>query len=218
MSTALIVFAKAPIAGHAKTRLIPALGAQGAAALAECLMHAALEHAVAAGIGPVELCVTPDRNHPAFVAAVRRHGIVLAEQGDGDLGDRMARAFVRALRSHAKALLIGTDAPRLDAAYLRAAADALNSADAVFGPAADGGYTLVGLKQARPELFAGMRWSHDQVMAHTRARLARAKLRHVELPVLHDVDEPPDLVHLTPTLSRTIADTDSNTDRQPGRR
>lgn len=218
MSTALIVFAKAPIAGHAKTRLIPALGAQGAAALAECLMHATLEHAVAAGIGPVELCVTPDRNHPAFAAAVRRHGIVLTEQGDGDLGARMARAFDRVLRSHAQALLIGTDAPRLDAAYLRAAASALSSADAVFGPAADGGYTLIGMKQARPELFAGMHWSHDQVMAHTRLRLAQAKLRHLELPVLHDVDEPPDLVHLTPPLSRTIASADSNIDREPGRR
>lgn len=218
MSTALIVFAKAPLAGHAKTRLIPALGAQGAAALAERLMHAAIEHAVAAGIGPVELCVTPDASHPAFAVAVLRHGVALTEQGDGDLGDRMARAFDRVLRRHAQALLIGTDAPRLDAAYLRGAAEALHGADAVFGPAADGGYTLVGLKKARPELFAGMHWSHDQVMAHTRLRLKQAKLHHVELAVLHDVDRPPDLVHLATPLSSTMAVADSDTDREPGRR
>ena len=210
MNTGVIVFAKAPVAGYAKTRLIPTLGADGAAQLAERLMHAALAHAVAAALGPVELCVAPDRSHPAFAAALRRHGVTLTEQGDGDLGERMARAFERVLRVQSSALLIGTDAPGLDAAYLRAAAQALHGADAVFGPAADGGYTLVGLKQPAPELFMQMRWSHDQVMAHTRERLAQARLRHIELPLLHDVDKPADLVHLAahgihinPTLEPT---------------
>jgi rSAM/selenodomain-associated transferase 1 len=196
MSTAVIVFAKAPVAGYAKTRLIPALGAHGAADLAERLMHAALVHAVEAQLGPVELCVTPDRTHRAFADAARRHGVALTEQGDGDLGERMARAFERVLRTQPQALLIGTDAPGLDAAYLRAAALALRDADAVFGPAADGGYTLVGLKRPQPELFIHMRWSNARVMAHTRERLAQAKLRHVELPLMHDVDQPDDLVHL----------------------
>ena len=196
MNTGVIVFAKAPVAGYAKTRLIPVLGAHGAAQLAERLMDVALAHAVEAALGPVELCVAPDRSHPAFAAAVRRHNVALTEQSDGDLGERMARAFERVLRVLPSALLIGTDAPGLDAAYLRAAAQALHGADAVFGPAADGGYTLVGLKQPAPELFMQMRWSHDQVMAHTRERLAQSKLRHVELPLLHDVDEPADLLHL----------------------
>ena len=196
MTAAVIVFAKAPLAGHAKTRLIPALGAQGAADLAERLMHLAVAHALEAQLGPVELCVTPDRTHRAFADAVARHGVALTEQGDGDLGERMARALARLLCSQPNALLIGTDAPGLDAAYLRAAAEALRDADAVFGPAADGGYTLVGLKRPAPDLFLRMRWSHAQVMAHTRERLAQAGLRHVELPVLHDIDEPADLVHL----------------------
>ena len=210
MSTTIIVFAKAPVAGQAKTRLIPALGAQGAAQLAERLMHAALAHAVQAQLGAVELCVTPDRTHSAFVDAAQRHGVTLTEQGDGDLGERMARAFERALRTQTQALLIGTDAPGLDAAYLRAAAQALRSTDAVFGPAADGGYTLVGLQRPAPALFMQMHWSHERVMAHTRERLAQAGLRHVELPLLHDVDEPADLVHLAahgialnPTLEST---------------
>ena len=193
---AVIVFAKAPQAGFAKTRLIAALGAQGAAMLAERLMFATLEHALEADIGPMELCVTPDRTHPAFALAVQRGSITLSDQGEGGLGERMARAFERVLFTHDQALLIGTDAPRLDAHYLRAAAAALNEADAVFGPAADGGYALVGLRRAAPELFTGMHWSHDQVMALTRERLAALGLRHVELPVLHDIDEPADLCHL----------------------
>jgi rSAM/selenodomain-associated transferase 1 len=196
MSTTIIVFAKAPVAGYAKTRLIPALGAQGAAKLAERLMRLALAHAVEAQLGPVQLCVAPDRSHRAFGDAATQHCIALTEQGDGGLGERMARAFERVLRNQPQALLIGTDAPALDAAYLRAAAQALHDADAVLGPAADGGYTLVGLKRSRPELFLNMRWSHDQVLAQTRERLAQAKLRHIELPVLHDVDDPDDLVHL----------------------
>ncbi|HEY6352904.1 MAG TPA: TIGR04282 family arsenosugar biosynthesis glycosyltransferase [Burkholderiaceae bacterium] len=193
---AVIVFAKAPQAGYAKTRLIAALGAEGAARLAERLMRATIDHALEAGLGPVELCVTPDRTHPAFAAAERRGTICVTDQGGGDLGDRMARAFERVLAARGRALLIGTDAPRLDAPYLRAAAEVLHDADAVFGPAADGGYALVGLQRPAPGLFAGMRWSHDQVMAHTRERLAALGMRHVELPVLHDVDEPADLVHV----------------------
>ena len=193
---AVIVFAKAPQAGHAKTRLIAALGAEGAALLAERLLFATLDRALVADVGPVELCVTPQRTHPAFAAAAQRGAVTLTDQGNGDLGQRMARAFQRVLRTNSRALLIGTDTPRLDAPYLRAAAAALNDTDAVFGPAADGGYTLVGLQRPAPGLFVGMRWSHSQVMAHTRERLAALSLRHVELPILHDVDEPADLVHV----------------------
>jgi rSAM/selenodomain-associated transferase 1 len=145
----------------------------------------------------VQLCVTPNADHPAFAAATQRWpALTLTGQGDGDLGARMARAFERVLPQHGAALLIGTDAPALDAAYLRRAAQALQTTDAVFGPAADGGYALVGLRRAAPELFSGMRWSHDQVMAHTRERLTRLALRHVELPTVHDIDQPADLIHL----------------------
>jgi rSAM/selenodomain-associated transferase 1 len=200
---AVIVFAKAPLPGRAKTRLAVALGDVGAARLAERMMHATVDAAVTADVGPVQLCVTPDADHPAFDAARRRHAIAITHQGGGDLGDRMARAFERVLASQARALLVGTDAPRLDAAYLRAAAGALDGADAVFGPAADGGYTLVGLKRVAPQLFLQMHWSHGAVMAQTRQRLVQLHLRHVELPVLHDVDEPADLVHLPPHLMPT---------------
>ncbi len=198
VATAVIVMAKAPLPGFAKTRLIPALGADRAAALAERLLHAAVAEAVAAGIGPVDLCCAPDRTHPAFARHAGGAGIELSEQGDGDLGTRMARAFERRLANGRRAVMIGTDAPTLDAAMLAHAAGALSDADAVFVPAFDGGYALIGLRRAAPTLFDGMRWSTSTVMACTRERLAAAGLTHLELPAVADIDEPADLVHLPP--------------------
>lgn len=198
MSTAIIVFAKAPVPGLAKTRLAPALGEAGAAALAECMLRHALAQAVAADVGPVELCAAPDASHPALQAAAAEHGVRLTEQGTGDLGLRMHRAFARSLMHHGGVLLIGTDAPSMDAGVLRQAASALQDHDAVFVPALDGGYALVGQRRADPRWFTDMRWSHDRVMQDTRERLRAAGVRWAELPAVADIDEPADLVHLPP--------------------
>jgi uncharacterized protein len=192
----VIVMAKAPVAGLAKTRLIPALGAEGAAALAARMLTHAVNQALAAALGPVMLCGAPDVSHSAFAALATDPRLALHPQGDGDLGARMRRAFERALDTHGRAVLIGTDAPELDAAVLRAAADALTTHDAVIAPAHDGGYALIGLRRAEPRLFDAMPWSTAQVMAITRERLHQAGLRWHELPTLHDIDEPADLVHL----------------------
>jgi rSAM/selenodomain-associated transferase 1 len=198
MSTAIIVFAKAPVPGLAKTRLAPALGEAGAAALAERMLRHALAQATAADVGPVELCAAPDATHPALQAAAAAHGARLTEQGSGDLGLRMHRALARSLMRHGRALLIGTDAPALDATVLHQAASALQDHDAVFVPALDGGYALVGERRADPRWFSDMRWSHARVMEDTRERLRAAGVRWVELPPVADIDEPMDLVHLPP--------------------
>jgi rSAM/selenodomain-associated transferase 1 len=153
--TALIVFAKAPEAGRAKTRLIPALGAEGAAALAARLLDHALQQAADAGLAALELCVAPDATHPRLQAAAARHGAALTLQGEGDLGARMQRALSRRLALHERVLLIGTDAPSLDARVLHAAAAALDGHDAVFVPALDGGYALVGLARFGQSRAAG---------------------------------------------------------------
>jgi uncharacterized protein len=192
----VVVLAKAPVPGFAKTRLVPALGADGAAALAHWLLDRTMAASLAAGLGPVELCGTPDTAHPAFVAWAKRPGVVLAAQGEGDLGERMARAFERWLHDTPRVLLIGTDAPRLDAAVLRAAASALDEHDAVVVPAFDGGYALIGLRRPAPRLFTDMPWSTPHVMARTRERLRESAIGHVELAPLHDIDEPGDMVHL----------------------
>jgi rSAM/selenodomain-associated transferase 1 len=193
---AVIVMAKAPVAGLAKTRLIPALGAAGAAALAARMLGHAVGQALAAELGPVILWGAPDVSHPAFATLATDRRVTLHPQGEGDLGARMRRAFDRGLATHRRAVLIGTDAPALDAAVLRAAADSLTTHDAVFAPAHDGGYALIGLRRVEPRLFDAMPWSTAQVMEITRERLREGGLRWHELPPLHDIDEPADLIHL----------------------
>ena len=197
----IAIMAKAPVAGLAKTRLAPALGDAGAAALAERLLAHAVAQAAAAELGAVTLWATPDASHPAFVQAQRQHGLALTVQAEGDLGARMAQVFqVGFAQDCSPILLMGTDAPELGAAMLRQAAAALQMHDAVFVPAHDGGYALVGLRAAPPgllsALFGGMRWSTPQVMAQTRQRLAAAGIAHAELPSVADIDEPADLQHL----------------------
>lgn len=206
----VIVFAKAPVAGLAKTRLAPALGAHGAAALAARMLRHTLQQACAAGIGPVELCGAPDARHPAFDAALDGLDVARSAQGEGDLGSRMQRALARALVAGDRALLIGTDAPALDAPRLRRAAAALATHEAVFVPTLDGGYVLIGLRRRRPTnpppnlppdtppLFDAMPWSTPAVMARTRERLRDAGCSHHELEPLADIDEPADLQHLGP--------------------
>lgn len=203
----LAVFARAPQAGAAKTRLIPALGAAGAARLQRRLTLHALAVAGRAALGGVTLWVAPDGRH-RFFRALRHWGrIDLREQVGDDLGARMAAAFA----AHAgPLLLIGTDCPALRPEHLAAAARALGDGqsagnDAVFIPAEDGGYVLVGLRCPQPGLFTGVDWGSEQVMAQTRQRLSALGLRWCELPSLWDVDRPADLTRLA-MLSGFTAD------------
>jgi uncharacterized protein len=174
---AVIVMAKAPVPGYAKTRLIPALGAVRAAQLAGRLLQHALGAALQAQLGPVDLCCAPDAHHPLLQA-------------------QRARAFDRWWPQADRILMTGTDAPALDAQVLQRAAAGLNDADAVFVPAMDGGYALVGLRRPAASLFRDVPWSTAQVMSTTRRHLATAGLRHAELEPLFDIDEPADLVHV----------------------
>ena len=199
MATAIALMAKAPVAGLAKTRLAAALGAAGAAALAWRMLDHAVAQAMAAALGPVTLWVTPDATHPSFQQLRQRHGIALAVQPEGDLGARMAQVFeAHFAASPEPLLLMGTDAPALDAARLRQAASALQDYPAVFVPALDGGYALVGLRAPAPALFGDLPWSTPQVMARTRQCLAAAGLAHIELAAVADIDEPADLALLPP--------------------
>ncbi|HET9043439.1 MAG TPA: TIGR04282 family arsenosugar biosynthesis glycosyltransferase [Burkholderiales bacterium] len=186
----VIVFAKAPVPGAVKTRLIPALGAAGAARFHEWLVERALETACAARLGPVELCCAPDRAHPFFAACAARFDVSLTDQGTGDLGERMHRALAAGL----PALLIGADCPAMTPEYLRDGAGALTAGyDVVLGPAEDGGYVLVGASRIRPDAFARIRWGGQDVMAEQRERLRSIGWRWQELALLWDVDRPDDL-------------------------
>ncbi len=190
---AILVFAKAPVAGMAKTRLIPLLGAEQAAALQARLLRHALATASAAASARVELWCAPDATHPALISAAQTHGATLHVQHGDDLGARMANAFASALQRMPVVICIGTDCPALTAQHLHDAAAALRANhDAVFAPAEDGGYTLVGLSRIEPRVFEDIAWSSEQVMQQTRERARACGLRWQELETLWDVDRPED--------------------------
>lgn len=203
--TRLVIFAKAPLAGFAKTRLIPALGAEGAAALAHAMLNHTLDQALAAGAQAVELCMSPAPIDPAWQGVALPQAVKRSDQGNGDLGARMKRAVERALALHqGPVLVIGTDCPALTTTYIAEAARQLDQHDAVLLPAVDGGYVLIGLKAPCPEVFTGMVWSTQGVAAETLRRLAALGLRVWQGPTLHDMDEAPDLVHLPDAMSSVL--------------
>jgi rSAM/selenodomain-associated transferase 1 len=194
---ALIVFARAPEPGRVKTRLVPLLGEKGAARLHAQLVDRTLRTAQAAGFGLVDLYCAPRMNEAFFMRQQKRFGVRLRSQGAGDLGDRMYRAFERALRRHPYVVLIGSDCPALRPADLRAAARVLrDGADAVLAPAEDGGYPLIGLRRVSRRLFDGIAWGGPQVLAQTRGRLKALRWRWRELRTLWDVDRPEDVLRL----------------------
>jgi rSAM/selenodomain-associated transferase 1 len=190
----IAVLAKAPVAGFAKTRLIPALGAGRAAKLQGRLTDRTVEAACAAATGPVTVWATPDETHASFHLLQTHRKIALARQPDGDLG---ARILAGLKASGGATLVIGTDCPAMMPAHLRKAADVLRGgADAVVFPAEDGGYVLIGMRKPLPALFAGMRWSTSEVMDETRRRLRYHRLTWQEPVTLWDVDVPEDLPRL----------------------
>jgi hypothetical protein len=188
-----VIFAKAPVAGQAKTRLIPALGPAGSARLAQQLLEHTVAEVVAADTGPVELCVAPSMSHPAFSGLDVAQHVLWSEQGDGDLGERMARATQRVIGNAEHIMLVGTDCPQLTRVELQAAAASLVDHDACMVPVSDGGYSLLGLRQYSPALFCDIPWSTEQVAEMTCARIAAAGWSLKILPQLHDIDEPGDL-------------------------
>jgi len=188
----IAVFAKAPVAGSVKTRLSPLLGDERAAAFHARLVHRTLATAVESGVGAVELWCAPDVSHPFFANCASRFGVRLRAQTGADLGARMNCAFEAVHAEGEPLVLIGCDCLLLEGSTLREAAGALASNDAVFAPAEDGGYVLVGLAAPAPEIFEGIEWSTSSVMSVTRRRLAAAGLRWKELAIHWDVDLPGD--------------------------
>jgi rSAM/selenodomain-associated transferase 1 len=175
------LFTRWPEAGKAKTRLIPALGAQGAADLHRRLTERTVAMVRAAGL-PLEIRAT-GAEPAAFHAWLG--GAAVVDQGDGDLGARLARAA-----EQLPVLLLGADIPGLLPQHLIDAAAVLARHPAVIGPAADGGYWLLGLAAPNPALFIDMAWGTDTVLATT---LARLPTETPQLATLSDLDTPADL-------------------------
>jgi len=196
---AVAVMAKAPVPGLAKTRLIPLLGANGAARAQRGFALQTLATVRAASTGPLTLWCAPGTGHRFFRALRLRHGVVCLPQPPGDLGQRMATAMAThfAANPHMPWLVVGTDCPALTPAHVQQAADALQTHDAVLIPAEDGGYVLLGLRRPLASVFERIDWSTERVFEQTRERLHQAGATWVELPALWDVDEPADWQRLT---------------------
>jgi rSAM/selenodomain-associated transferase 1 len=188
----IAIFAKAPIAGFAKSRLVPCLGADGAAELQRQFIWRTVRTAIGSAVGPVSLWCAPDVNHELFTSLEAAYRVTLHNQPVADLGRRMLSAFELITRMH-PLLVVGTDCPALTCSHLIECADALHhGADAVFLPTEDGGYALIGLNKPEQSLFENIPWSTSSVMVETRLRARRAGLAISEPAILWDVDTPSD--------------------------
>ncbi len=175
--------------------MIPALGAQGAAALARRMLDHSVAKAIEAALGPVELCVSPFA-HPIWATLSIPAEVVVTDQGEGNLGTRMARACARTVAAGESVLLIGTDCPACDVDYLRAMARAMANNDAVISAASDGGYPAIGMTRYEASIFQEITWSTHSVLRETLVKFQALHWRFEVFPELHDIDEPQDLIHL----------------------
>jgi uncharacterized protein len=190
----LILFSRYPWPGRTKTRLIPRLGAEGAAALQRAMTAHTVRttHGVAARTG-TRVEVRYDGTTPSRMRQWLGKGLCFRAQGEGDLGQRIERAFRDAFADgDRRVVVIGCDSPELDAQLLNRAFRALNQADLVIGPARDGGYYLIGLKAPVAQLWRDIDWGSERVLAQTLKAAGQMGLRHRLLPELEDVDRPED--------------------------
>jgi uncharacterized protein len=188
---ALVVIAKEPVPGAVKTRLAPVLGADGAARAAAAMLADTLAVMAQVDAEPW-VCFAPPsaRTRMARLAP----GCGLLAQVEGDLGDRLAACFAALLGGGAeRVVIVAADTPHVPRATYQAAFALLDQVDVVLGPAADGGYYLVGAKAALPELFVGVPMGTDAVLEVTIQRAIHRRLRIATVPMLRDLDRLEDL-------------------------
>ena len=198
----LIVFAREPVPGFTKTRLEPALGQDGAADLARKMTRHTLTNIVSSDIGDVILYTSGNTEEGYLESLSREFAVPATHQSGTDLGVRMCNAMARELEIADWVILVGTDCPTMHVNDLEQAATGLQAAaDAVIGPAEDGGYYLIGLRRVEPCLFTDIEWGGGDVYAVTRKRLDDLGWQVEDLPVRRDIDLPEDLAYLPPLLS-----------------
>jgi len=202
LSTALVVFAKAPIPGQVKTRLCPPLTPDEAATLHGSFVLDMLERTKTATTQfklPLDryLACAPSSTHVFFKIMEERQGVKLIDQVGDDLGGRMTQAFdVLFSRGYHRVVIVGTDVPTLPLDYFKQALAQLETHDLVLGPALDGGYYLIGLRKPAPDLFADIPWSTDRVLTLTQEKAHGLRLTTATIPPWRDVDTIEDLAAL----------------------
>jgi hypothetical protein len=194
------IFAKPPLPGKVKTRLIPELGAEHAAALASAMLCDVWSASCSC---PRVRTVLAAAEAGEFPMSVPEGDVWL--QGEGDLGERLERIFTRALEMAPAAIALGADSPLLAAAHIEAALDALETHDAAIGPSADGGFYLLGLRRCPAGLFRDLPWSCAETFAATKQRLEQHRFSIEYITPLFDVDTPEDLLLLGSALDEATA-------------
>jgi len=199
LSTALVIFAKAPIPGQVKTRLCPPLTPDEAATLHGSFVLDTLERtktAVPKLKLPLDryLACAPSSTLVFFKIMEERQGVALIDQVGDDLGARMNQSFEAMFaRGYHRVLIVGTDVPTLPLEQYKHALTLMETHDLVLGPALDGGYYLIGLKQPAPDLFVGIPWSTEKVLGLTQERATNLGLKTALTSPWRDVDSIDDL-------------------------
>ncbi len=200
--TKLLIFSKAPILGTVKTRLQPVYSKEQSLNLHRYLVMDTLKKTAALKDCEVELHCTPDCEHVFFQACQTTFSVRLVLQQGAGLGERMAHAMAEALTDCDKVVIIGTDCPEMTAAYIEQAIRALDNADCVIGPAADGGYVLLAMRLLCKEVFFDIDWGSNRVLQQSRDKLAQYGYHHHELNTLHDIDRAADLIRYPALLEK----------------
>lgn len=188
----LQIFAKAPIQGLVKTRLIPDLGTKMATNVYFELLDRTLNLAVASHY-KAQLWCTPNQQHEFFQQNAKEHHFILYEQFGKGLGERMQYALEQGLQEAEKVVLIGADCPVFTEAYLAKAFDSLAESDVVLGPAEDGGFVLIACRKTQENMFEDVEWGKATVLKQTMDAVERVGLTSLLLPELWDVDTPDDV-------------------------
>jgi uncharacterized protein len=194
---AVVVFARAPVEGCAKTRLIPRLGPSGAANFQAALISDTLRKLRSLRRTATPYLFFAGKRSPSF--PTNRTCTVMRQRG-ADLGERLSHAFRLLLRRHPAVVIIGTDSPLLPVRLLRQAIQELRTSEAVLGPSPDGGYYLIGLRRFRSGMLTGVRWGTAYAFRDTLRRLVHYNLCCSILPPVADVDRPRDLLQLQAEL------------------
>ncbi|MBC8207583.1 glycosyltransferase [Methanococcoides sp. SA1] len=198
----IILFTRYPEPGHCKTRLIPAVGADGAAALQKWMTEQTVSSikAVTANDSPT-LEIHFDGGDEHLMQHWLGQNLRYRPQSAGDIGQRMTRSFCPQFQDATRVLLLGSDCPQISPAILTEALNSLDNHDLVLGPTHDGGYYLIGTTNRLPyvtcsQLFSNINWSTKTVFTETMNRVSQLHLNCHRLPKLYDIDTADDLHHI----------------------
>ncbi len=198
----VILFTRYPVSGKCKTRLIPALGAEGAVRIHRQLVSHILQEmdTFISSRNTTELAIYHDADSLQQMQDWLGSSYSYKRQQGDDLGQRMADALIHGINSTKSSVLIGSDCPGINSSILDEGFEALKQNDIVLGPACDGGYYLIGVARniqpaACKQIFEQIPWGTDKVLSTTLAQTQKLGLRHHLLSRLHDIDRPEDLKH-----------------------